>query len=621
MSILLQNISKSYGGRQVVEQFTLEVLDGELFVLLGASGSGKTTVLRIIAGLVSPDRGEVHLKGKVVNSVPPQQRNIGLVFQNYSLFRHMSVAENIGFGLRLRRVPPKARREKVDQLLEMIGLPGFGERMPSELSGGQQQRVAVARALAYEPEVLLLDEPFGALDLKTRSQLRHSLKAIQRKLGVTTVLVTHDQGDAFELGDRIGVMEKGRLLSIGTPTEVYRRPKSHYVAQFLGEANFFTGLIEERHVRIGTATLPLSREAILPERGTRVQVLIRPEQLEVAPTQSALEGNFLGEGTVEELLFAGSSYRLKIRVPGLVRFSSGGVGDGDPTLLSVQIGLEAEQTLSLEKGGKAAVGVLSFHILPYQGLRMLVGIDGSEHGGYALQLAAYLAKKTLGSLIIMGIAERFSEKVKAKEGLTQAGKALGVEIQEVETIFRQGHPAEEILNEIERSRYDLVVLGKRGRHAPARFLGSTAARVAIYASAPTLLTPTPVRDFQNILVCVSGEKISRSDIRFIGRIARNTGARVTLYHVDAERDDPMVLAYLQEVFQLLKSLGIPVGIKTEKGEVIESILKEADEGAHDLLVLGTRMGVREAFMTQSVTSQILSKIDRPVLVLHIRIPE
>jgi sulfate/thiosulfate transport system ATP-binding protein len=205
MSIILTNLTKRYDANVVVNDVSLEVNDGELFVLLGGSGSGKSTILRLIAGLIEPENGRIELNGRDVTYLPPQERGTGFVFQNYSIFRHMTVAQNVEFGLQIRRISPDKRRERSAELLELVGLAGLGGRYADQLSGGQQQRVALARALAYEPAVLLLDEPFGALDVKIRAQLRKSLREIQRKLQVTTILVTHDQEEAFELADRIGV--------------------------------------------------------------------------------------------------------------------------------------------------------------------------------------------------------------------------------------------------------------------------------------------------------------------------------------------------------------------------------------------------------------------------------
>jgi sulfate transport system ATP-binding protein len=225
MSIVLEQISKRYENQWVVDNVSLEVANKELFVLLGSSGSGKSTILRMIAGLTRPAGGRVFLHGRDVTSLTPQERGTGFVFQNYSIFRHMTVGENIEFGLRIRKTAKGERKQRREQLLDLVGLSGLGNRYAHQQSGGQQQRVALARALAYEPDVLLLDEPFGALDVKIRAQLRRSLKEIQRRLGVTTILVTHDQEEAFELADRIGVLDRGRLLEVGPAENIYAEPR------------------------------------------------------------------------------------------------------------------------------------------------------------------------------------------------------------------------------------------------------------------------------------------------------------------------------------------------------------------------------------------------------------
>src|SRR5512134_2025712 len=241
MSILLEQLTKRYEGHPVVNNVSLEVSDGEFFVLLGSSGSGKTTILSLIAGLTVADHGRVLLHGRDVTYLPPQQRRVGFVFQNYALFQYMTVGDNVEFGLSIRKVPAAERRRRRDELLELVGLAGLGNRMPRQLSGGQQQRVALARALAHNPEVLLLDEPLGALDAKIRVELRRNLKAIQRKLGVATIFVTHDQEEAFDLADRVGVMSFGRLVEVGTPEDLYQRPQTEFVASFLGTANLLVG--------------------------------------------------------------------------------------------------------------------------------------------------------------------------------------------------------------------------------------------------------------------------------------------------------------------------------------------------------------------------------------------
>jgi sulfate/thiosulfate transport system ATP-binding protein len=241
MSIVLSDLTKRFGDAHVVNHVSLEIGDGELFVLLGGSGSGKSTILRMIAGLADADSGRIEIHGKDVTGLPPQARGTGFVFQNYSIFRHMTASENVEFGLRIRKVDEEERRRRSEELLELVGLTGLGERYPSQLSGGQQQRVALARALAYNPEVLLLDEPFGALDVKIRTQLRESLKEIQRQLAVTTILVTHDQEEAFELADRIGLLDRGFLIEVGEPEQLYQKPRTEFAATFIGGGNVLVG--------------------------------------------------------------------------------------------------------------------------------------------------------------------------------------------------------------------------------------------------------------------------------------------------------------------------------------------------------------------------------------------
>ena len=220
------------------------IAEGELFVLLGPSGSGKSTLLRAIAGLTTIDHGRIVLHGRDVTNLGAKDREVGFVFQNYALFRHMTVADNIEFALRARRVRARrARERRRDELLELVSLEGYDERLPSELSGGQQQRVALARALAHEPRVLLLDEPFGALDAKIRDELRRAIREIQRAVGITTILVTHDQEEAFSMADRIGVMDRGRLQEVGEPRALYQRPGTRFVATFLGAANLLLGAV------------------------------------------------------------------------------------------------------------------------------------------------------------------------------------------------------------------------------------------------------------------------------------------------------------------------------------------------------------------------------------------
>jgi sulfate transport system ATP-binding protein len=247
MSIIVRNVSKRFGDFVAVDDVSLEVEGGSLTALLGPSGSGKSTLLRIIAGLEWPDVGEIVLAGKEATALAPQKRNVGFVFQHYAAFKHMTVRDNVAFGLTVRRRPKQEIRERVDELLHLVQLHGFGDRYPSQLSGGQRQRMALARALAVEPEVLLLDEPFGALDARVRAELREWLMRLHDVVHVTTVFVTHDQEEAMEISDQIAVMNHGRLEQVGAPRELYDEPASEFVMTFVGDANVIGGSLVRPH--------------------------------------------------------------------------------------------------------------------------------------------------------------------------------------------------------------------------------------------------------------------------------------------------------------------------------------------------------------------------------------
>ena len=286
MSIEVRNIRKTFGNFVALDNVSLKVETGELVALLGMSGSGKTTLLRIISGLELPDSGSVHFHGSEATDVSVRDRRVGFVFQHYALFRHMSVFENVAFGL---RVKPRASRptedyirRRVHELLQLVQLDSMANRLPSQLSGGQRQRVALARALAVEPSVLLLDEPFGALDAKVRAELRRWLRRLHDELHITSVFVTHDQEEALELADRVVVMNEGKIEQIGTPADVYHHPATPFVYQFLGNVNLFHGRVEDGHVMIEGSTVEL--EDSIHRNGTakeRATVYLRPHQLEI----------------------------------------------------------------------------------------------------------------------------------------------------------------------------------------------------------------------------------------------------------------------------------------------------------------------------------------------------
>jgi putative spermidine/putrescine transport system ATP-binding protein len=310
----LTNVQKRFGETAAVERFDLAVERGEFISFLGPSGCGKTTTLRMIAGFEQPTAGAITIDGRDITRVPPSRRNVGMVFQSYALFPNMSVAQNIAFGLTLRRVPGAQIARRVEELLELIALPGLGSRYPYQLSGGQQQRVALARALAIEPQVLLLDEPLSALDAKIRVALRTQIRAIQRKLGITTIYVTHDQEEALALSDRIVVMNKGRIEQVGAPQQIYAAPASYFVAAFVGNLNLLPATVADpADGRVRALGQELRTARPLPGRraGEAVTLAVRPES--ISPNGRADGANRL-QGTVEQSSFLGSILRVQVRV-------------------------------------------------------------------------------------------------------------------------------------------------------------------------------------------------------------------------------------------------------------------------------------------------------------------
>ncbi|MBI2368886.1 MAG: ABC transporter ATP-binding protein [Deltaproteobacteria bacterium] len=322
--VLLEEVTKRYGEVVGVRDLGLEVREGEFLTLLGPSGCGKTTTLRLIAGFLHPEQGRILVGGRDVTALPPQQRGIGMVFQDYVLFPHLTVEENIGFGLRERGAPRDEIRRRVREMLELVRLPEIGGRLPRELSGGQQQRVALARAVAYAPRLLLMDEPLGALDLKLREAMQIELHRIQRALGMTTIYVTHDQEEAFSLSDRIAVLEGGRLIQVGTPRELYRAPRNQFVAHFVGKINFLRGTVLDGVGPVASVKLEDGHQIRVrapgPLRpGASVCVAVRPEALRVwagapEPQPEAVPGLNRLDGVLERVRYAGNFTHLFIRI-------------------------------------------------------------------------------------------------------------------------------------------------------------------------------------------------------------------------------------------------------------------------------------------------------------------
>jgi putative spermidine/putrescine transport system ATP-binding protein len=317
-------IDKTYDGvSRVVDDLHLDIRRGEFLTLLGPSGSGKTTTLMMLAGFETPTAGEILLDGKPLGHLPPYKREIGMVFQNYALFPHMTVAENIAFPLSVRGVTRAEVARRVERALDMVQLGGFGSRRPGQLSGGQQQRVAVARALVFEPKLVLMDEPLGALDKQLREQMQLEIRRLHQRLGVTMVYVTHDQHEALTMSDRIAVFHGGRVQQLGTPATIYEQPANAFVARFIGENNRFEGTLERvdgSHctVRIDTGTCIDGVLAGALSTGARVSVSVRPERVQIAGTGHTIPrvpGCHLG-GTLRELIYLGDHVRARVALPG-----------------------------------------------------------------------------------------------------------------------------------------------------------------------------------------------------------------------------------------------------------------------------------------------------------------
>jgi len=290
------NVSRHFGPVRAVDGVTLDIAEGEFFAMLGPSGSGKTTCLRLIAGFEQPNQGHIEIFGETAEGVPPYKRNVNTVFQDYALFPHMTVGENVAYGLRIKGVPKAEREKRARDALAMVKLSGYEDRRPSQLSGGQRQRVALARALVNGPKVLLLDEPLGALDLKLREQMQEELKALQEKLGITFVFVTHDQGEALSMANRVAIFNDGKIVQVGSPSDIYEQPRSRFVADFVGSSNVLAPEFAARH------------------GGVKKWTSLRPERIGIlAPGSKVPQGHASTEGEIKMVSYQGSVTRFSVQ--------------------------------------------------------------------------------------------------------------------------------------------------------------------------------------------------------------------------------------------------------------------------------------------------------------------
>lgn len=588
MAIEVEDLVKSYGDLVVVYKVSFSIEEGELFVLLGGSGSGKSTILRMIAGLAIPDGGRIRLHGQDVTHLPPQARETGFVFQNYSLFKHMTIAENVKFGLKIRKIAGSEQKERADELLEMVGLTGLGDRYPDQLSGGQRQRVALARALAYRPKVLLLDEPFGALDVQIRGQLRRSLKEIQEKLKVTTILVTHDQEEAFELADRVAVLERGHLMEVAAPECLYHSPRTEFAANFVGGGNVVVGRAEKGQIRLGKVTLPYPSEGVAPAPGSPVRLLIRPEMVEVR-TQPEIQGEYhcLGPARVAGSTFAGPIRRLQLIMEGMDGTRSVGpraLYRSTPAELEAIIpsgGSKAE----IREDQKVWVGVRNFHLLRHTGLNVLICASPSKAGTSAMEYALQLAAQTGSVATMLAVTGPRENAEMAHQRLQEVHSRWEQHIPDLTVNLRTGNPRAEILRMAQEGQFELVALG-RGRR-----LGTTAVVLLERIGVAVLIVfaEAKPKELKKILVCTAGGAPGDADIRMAARVAKESAATITIFHAY----DPKGLAsarqrtqlHLERSHQFLTDAGVKSEVKTvESGNLLAAIIEQGE--GHDLLVVG-----------------------------------
>ncbi len=623
MSILLEHLTKRYEGHPVVNNVSLEIADGEFFVLLGSSGSGKTTVLSMIAGLTSTDQGRILLHGRDVTHLPTQERRVGFVFQNYALFQHMTVAENIEFGLQIRKVATAERRRRRDELLELVGLAGLGGRFPKQISGGQQQRVALARALAYQPDVLLLDEPLGALDAKIRLELRRTLKTIQRETGITTILVTHDQEEAFELADRLGVMSFGRLLEIGRPEDLYQRPQTEFVATFLGTANLLVGQAQDGGVQLGNLNFPLHDVSRLLHHDKRVQVLFRPEAVVLAGAAQSLYVPRLGLGQVEQITFGGSFERLRLRLPPLpgVRPIAPPVSFGeDAIVVEATRSQDEADKLPLKPGQNVWVGVRHVHALEHPGLRFLILTDGSPMSQAAVYTAGHIARLAHARVTLLGYG--LKGEVLQKH-LQEAKEWLGSGLAALEVLPVSDAPVVAARREVERQSYDLVVMGFAFQEDKI----TLAEELLAMGEHHLLLVPRNQSAPTRVLICVTAGEPGKEDVLFSGRLTRHLGASARLVSVlptleGGGEERERARRFLSGGERTMELWGVPTETAVRSGPVRDEILAELKAGEYDLLVMGAPLPDEEGHVSLSgVTGQVLRQVtDRACLVVRSVMP-
>jgi ABC-type sugar transport system ATPase subunit/nucleotide-binding universal stress UspA family protein len=528
----------------------------------------------------------------------------------------MTVAENVEFGLQIRKVARKDRQRTRDELLELVGLVGLGERMPKQLSGGQQQRVALARALALQPDVLLLDEPLGALDAKIRTELRRSLKAIQQQLGVATILVTHDQEEAFDLADRIGVMSYGRLIEVGTPRDLYMHPQTEFVASFLGTANILLGKTEKERVQIGPHVFGMAKEATRFSTDGRVQVLFRPEDLALASTKEELDGTLLGQGVVTGMGFNGPTERIRMELPSIpgVRAIAPSVPFGSQNIL-IEATRRPEQAAAfpLCVNDKAWVGIRRLHALSHPGLNFLVVTDGSLRSQSALSLGGYLARMSHARMTLLGVGK---DESLLESYLQDARKQLGNGMASVQVRIDPAAAPTAIAKAIRQNPVDLVIVGWR----PVEGV-NIAQQILQLGDHHLLLAAQPEARLEKALVCAASGEPGKDDVMFAGRLLRHVGAQAKLLTVvnavyDTEHQRHHIDRFMAGGKQSLERFGVPTEIEIRVGHPQAHIIHEMQNGGFDLVVLGAPLPNRDGRVTiTSVVEGVMKHADRCSLLI------
>ncbi len=518
MSLEVNRLTKTYSGRAVVQDVSFRVDGGELVALLGPSGSGKSTILRIIAGLTGADAGRVTVDGIDVTRLPPRARDLGFVFQNYALFEHLTVADNVEFALRVRGASRFDRRARRDELLELIGLGGSARKYPSQLSGGQRPRTARARARAHRPRLLLLDEPFGALDARIRQDLRQGLHELLKRLGTTAVFVTHDQEEAFAVADRIMVLHRGRLLEQGPPEQLYRTPQTEFVASFVGRANLLPGELTPDGIRLRLGPVQPHPEAI-PKR---VKVLLRPEKVALFPpnVQTGRHDVTLlaSDAEVERIEYLGASERVHLLM-------AGPEGDGDARRYRLEAMRSAEEArrLRLRPGERVTVAARQLHAVTQPNLRLLVLAGRNADGRALLEQTLSYGERSHALVTVLGGAVRDPAVAAMLEHFRQAFAGDLRMIDPGELGLGLWDAARAHLN---GERYDLVLVSESLRRPEAvlgLFQSSGAGHVLLAASGRM---PLAASESSRWSLLMRGFAASQADLGLLAELAEAARARV-----------------------------------------------------------------------------------------------